>query len=66
MKIVVEEEGLYHSLDQVSDYLQKALDAKDRKIKDKYISKAYGAVVAINQMVGVVDDGNEADWIAIQ
>ena len=41
MKIVVEEEGLYHSLDQVSDYLQKALDAKDRKIKDKYISKAY-------------------------
>ena len=37
MKIVVEEEGLYRSLDQVSDYLQKALDAKDRKIKDKYI-----------------------------
>lgn len=58
MKIVVEEEGLCRSLDQVSDYLQKALDEKDRKIKDKYISKAYGAVVAINQMVGVIDDEN--------
>lgn len=56
MKIVIEEDGLYNALNNIKDYLVNALNTKDKNLKDKYISKSYGAIVAINQMVDTEDD----------
>ena len=59
MKIVIEEDGLYNALNSIEDYLKKALNTKDKNLKDTYISKSYGAVIAINQMVVTEDDKND-------
>lgn len=59
MKIVIEEDGLYNALNSIEDYLEEALNTKDKNLKDTYISKSYGAVIAINQMVDTVDDEND-------
>lgn len=59
MKIVVEEDGLYNALNSIEDYLRKALDTKNKNLKNTYILKSYGAVIAINQMVDTEDDKDD-------
>ena len=62
MRIIIEENGLCNALDSIEYYLKEALNAKDKNLKDTYISKSYGAVTAINQLVDTIDNkGDETN-----
>lgn len=56
MQIKIEEEGLYYALNEIKEYLANALNSGNKKIKNEYISKAYGAVIAINQIATIEED----------
>lgn len=56
MQIKIEEDGLYYALNEIKEYLANALNSGNKKIKNEYISKAYGAVIAINQIATIEED----------
>ena len=56
MQIKIEEDGLYYALNEIKEYLAYALNSGNKKIKNEYISKAYGAVIAINQIATIEED----------
>ena len=56
MHIKIEEDGLYYALNKIKEYLANALNSGNKKIKNEYISKAYGAVIAINQIATIEED----------
>lgn len=56
MQIKIEEDGLCYALNEIKEYLAYALNSGNKKIKNEYISKAYGAVIAINQIATIEED----------
>lgn len=64
MNAVIKEDGLYNTLKDIEGYLKEALNIKNINKKNEYISKSYGAVVAINRMIDIVEDdvNNEEEY----
>lgn len=51
MEIAIYEYGLENTLERIIEYLEKALSENNKRIKNEYIGKAYGAVTTINSLV---------------
>lgn len=51
MKIEIYEYGLKDTLNRIKEYLEEALSENNKKIKNEYIGKAYGAVTTIDSLV---------------
>ena len=59
MKIELMEDGLDNSISAIREYLEQALDTRDRKKKDLMISHARGIADAIYKMVTTREEDDE-------
>ena len=58
--VTVEDYGLEINLDTIQEYLENALATKNIKVKNENISKAFGAIVATNQLI-TINNGVKED-----
>lgn len=56
MKIEIHEYGLKDTLERIREYLEEALSENNKRIKNEYIGKAYGAVTTIDSLVATMTE----------